>query len=176
MKSAEDIAAGFAELEGSCARLWAVTRLHPERSEARHPELSGWSALEHVAHAALANELIVRNLASLRAGAGPLVLAEGEPVPEALEMLARGEIPRGRAQSPRMVRPPARIDRALLEDWLRAGESGFRLHAQASEELARAPGRVPHQLLGPLSAALWVRFAAVHTRHHLAIVDQLLEA
>ena len=33
-----------------------------------------------------------------------------------------------------------------------------------------------HQLLGPLSAALWVRFAAVHTRHHLLITREMLSA
>ena len=36
--------------------------------------------------------------------------------------------------------------------------------------------KIPHQLLGPLDAPEWLRFARVHTEHHLAIVDELLSA
>jgi hypothetical protein len=35
---------------------------------------------------------------------------------------------------------------------------------------------VPHQILGPLTAARWVRFAAMHTRHHLDIAREVLAA
>ena len=174
MNSAQDIAAGFAELELACACLRAIEALDPARGELRRPELSGWSALEHVAHVALANELIVRNLHSLISGGGPLVQAAGEPAQGALNVLESGVIPRGQAQSPRMVRPPTRIDRALLVDWLATSEQGFGHFSGQIEIVARAPGRVPHQLLGPLTAAQWVRFASIHTRHHLAIAEQVL--
>jgi hypothetical protein len=169
-----DIAADFAELERALVRLREIAALPPERAEARRPEISGWSALEHVAHVALANELIVRNLHGIASGAGLLVRTEGEPVPGALEILESGVIPRGRAQSPRMVRPPARIDRALLAEWMETGAAGFAKHAEQIEVLATATGRIPHQLLGPLKAPQWVRFAAIHTRHHLAIANQVL--
>lgn len=129
--------------------------------------------LEHTAHAALANELIVRNLENLLSGTGLLVVATGEPVPGALDILESGVIPRGRAQAPRMVRPPTVIDRALLEEWLAFSEQGFARLAPEHARLAAAPGRIPHQLLGPLTAPLWVRFAAVHTRHHLEIAAGL---
>jgi len=169
-----DLAADFAELERGLARLRVIAGLQAERTEARRPEISGWCALEHVAHVSLANELIVRNLESLVAGAGLLVQSGGEPVPGALEILESGVIPRGRAQSPRMVRPPARIDRALLAEWLATAETGFASFAAQPERIAAASGRIPHQLLGPLSAPQWVRFAMVHTRHHLAIADAVL--
>ena len=170
-----DLAADFADLELALPRLRALADLPVEIGLRRRPEISGWSPLEHVAHVSLANELIVRNLDNLAAGTGILVVASGEPIPGALEMLESGKIPRGRAQSPRMVRPPATIDRALLDEWLATAEHGFRRLAADRSRLERAPGRIPHQLLGPLTAPWWVRFAAVHTRHHLAIADALLE-
>lgn len=169
-----DIAADFAQLQRAYARLRAIASMPAELAELRRPEISGWSALEHVAHVALANELIVRNLHSLFAGEGPLVQLNGEPRPGALEILESGVIPRGLAQSPRMVRPPSRIDRALLGDWLSTGELGFVHFAASSELLSAAPGRIPHQMLGPLTAPQWARFAAIHTRHHLAIADLVL--
>ncbi|MBK8181211.1 MAG: DinB family protein [Planctomycetes bacterium] len=168
------IAADFADLAAACERLREVSRLSAPLSTKQRPEISGWCALEHVAHVALANELIVRNLESLSTGHGALLQAGGEPVPGALEMLAAGVIPRGRAQSPRMVRPPSRIDPLLLADWLATGEQGFARFAREVASLAQARGKIPHQLLGPLDAPQWVRFARVHTRHHLAIVEALL--
>lgn len=173
-RTVEQIAADFAALQRACERLRAIEALPEETSLRRRPEISGWSALEHIAHVSLANELIVRNLDNLLAGSGLLVVAEGEPVPGALEVLESGRIPRGTAQAPRMVRPPAAIDRELLDDWLRTGEQGFARLAREPQRLAQATGRVPHQLLGPLTAPLWVRFAAVHTAHHLEIAELVL--
>jgi hypothetical protein len=174
MSPARALAADFAELAAALERLREIAGLSPALAELRREEVSGWSALEHVAHVALANELIVRNLESLASGHGLLVQEGGEPVPGALEILASGVIPRGRAQSPRMVRPPARIDRTLLADWLATGERGFARFARETDSLAAARGKVPHQLLGPLDAPQWVRFGAIHTRHHLAIAEQVL--
>ena len=42
--------------------------------------------------------------------------------------------------------------------------------------LRAAPRAIPHQLLGDLSAVEWVRFARVHTAHHLVILDEVLAA
>ena len=176
MIPAVDVASDFAELERACARLREIAAMPAEVADHRRLEVSGWSALEHVSHVALANELIVRNMHSLVAGEGLLVQHSGEPSSGALEVLASGMIPRGQSQSPRMVRPPARIDRALLAEWLASGEVGFAKFAREPELLRRAKARVPHQLLGPLTAAQWVRFAWIHTRHHLAIVELVLGA
>ncbi len=169
-----DLAQDFTDLERALARLRAIEALPANLAEHRKPQISGWCALEHIAHVALANELIVRNLASLISGKGLLVIASGEPVPGALEVLSSGRIPRGTAQAPRMVRPPAKIDRALLNEWLQTAEQGFSSLAREPQALLAAPGRIPHQLLGPLTAPLWVRFAALHSLHHLEIADLVL--
>lgn len=138
------------------------------------PAISGWSAEQHVAHLTLANELVLRNLKNLARGEGLLVQRGARPSPEATALLAAGAIPRGRAQSPRMVRPPEVIERELLLGWLADGVRGY-------AELDPAGLRdddvcVPHQLLGPLNGVHWMRFALVHTRHHLVIAREVLSA
>lgn len=137
------------------------------------PSISAWSPEQHLAHLALANELIARNLSSLAAGSGPLVLQSGEPSPEVLAIFATGVIPRGRAQSPRMVVPPPQVERAFLLDWLAGNRRDFQALEPQCELLKAATGRVRHQTLGPLSAPLWLRFAALHTGHHLAIACEI---
>jgi hypothetical protein len=138
------------------------------------PAVSAWDAEHHVAHVALANELVLRNLHSLAAGAGALVQRGGEPIPQAHELMASGAIPRGRAQSPRMVRPPERVDPALLRQWLDEARAGYR--ALDPRAVVASEFKIPHQLLGPLDAVQWLRFAAVHTRHHLVIAREVLAA
>jgi hypothetical protein len=136
--------------------------------------VSGWSREQHLAHVALANELVLRNLRSLAAGAGPLVVHGATSLPLASEVLARGVLPRGEAQAPRMVRPPERIDRALLAQWLADGRTA--LAALDPRTLHAGGAHVPHQLLGPLDGPQWARFALVHTRHHLGIVAEIAAA
>lgn len=138
------------------------------------PTSSGWSSEQHLAHVALANELVLRNLKSLATGQGILLVRGGEPHPRALELLAAGRLPRGEAQAPRMVRPPERVQRELLAQWLADGRAALEELEPAS--LGRNELRIPHQVLGPLDAPQWARFAVVHTRHHLAIVDEILES
>jgi len=138
------------------------------------PDRSGWSPVQHLAHVTLANERVLANLAALLAGTGLLVMRGGEPHPMARGLLAAGKLPRGEAQAPRMVRPPERVDRAMLAQWLAEGEAAVR----ALDPARLVPGelKIPHQLLGPLDAPEWLRFARVHSEHHLAIVDELLSA
>jgi hypothetical protein len=145
-----------------------------ERLARIEPAVSGGSAEQHLAHVALANELVLRNLKSLALGRGALVVAGGEPKAGVREILAGGRLPRGVAQAPRMVRPPAVIERELMLQWLADG----RRELQALDPRAIVPGslRVPHQLLGPLDAPEWLRFGVVHTRHHLGIAREVLVA
>lgn len=140
------------------------------------PQISGWSALHHAAHMTLANELILRNLASLSKGTGLLVVFEAAQKPEALAHLASGRLPRGRAQSPRMVLPPSDIDLPRAREW--AANVVTELDKLIPTLDTASPTRcfIPHQLLGPLDLAQWLRFGIVHTQHHLAIAREVLAA
>ena len=146
--------------------------LAPERLAAVAPAVSAWSSEQHLAHVALANELVLRNLKSLASGKGLLLVTGPESHPRAIAVLAEGRLPRGQAQSPRMVRPPERIERALLAQWL----ADARAALAELDPRALRPGdpKIPHQLLGPLDGPQWARFAVVHTRHHLVIAHEIL--
>ena len=136
--------------------------------------VSGWSALEHLAHIALANELTFRNVANLVNEKGALIVAEGEPSEDARAVLTAGSLPRGHAEAPRMVRPPRPVQRELLEQWIGDNLRDLDAMEEREDRIAGAPGFIPHQLLGPLSALAWLRFGAVHTLHHAAIIDDVL--
>lgn len=140
------------------------------------PPVSGWSAEQHLAHLALANELVCRNIKSLLRGSGALVQDEGDAPPEALAILVSGRLPRGAAQSPRMVRPPEEVRRDFLAEWLANNRLDFEQLAARTGEIEAAQKRIPHQVLGPLTAVRWVRFASMHTRHHLDIAREVLAA
>lgn len=148
-------------------------RAYPQLRSQR-AALSGWSAEEHIAHLALANELVLRNLGNLLKGSGLLVVQGGEAVPGALDLLRAGKLPRGEAQAPRMVRPPAKVDPVMLDQWLSEGRAGFA--ALDPARIASSGLKIPHQVLGPLDAPEWLRFAVVHTRHHLLIAGEVLSA
>lgn len=137
------------------------------------PAVSGWSAEQHLAHAALANELVLRNLKSLALGKGALVVEGGEPKPGVLEILESGKLPRG-AQAPRMVRPPEKIERELMLGWLADGRR--ELAALDPRTIRAGTLRIPHQILGPLDAVHWLRFGVMHTQHHLGIAREVLVA
>jgi hypothetical protein len=146
--------------------------LAPDVLAAVAPSCSGWSSEQHLAHVALANELVLRNLKSLAEGQGLLIVRGGEPLPGTLQVLATGRIPRGQAQAPRMVRPPARVQPELLRQWLADGRAA--LGALDPRTLVASELKIPHQVLGPLDAPQWARFGLVHTEHHLAIVREIL--
>ena len=165
--------AALAALSGWIDRVVAE---NPDALALRAPAVSGWSVEHQLAHASLANELCLKNVASLVKGSGMLLVRGGEPIEGTLAMLSAGAIPRGRAQSPRMVRPPDAIDRALLREWQTSNRREIARWTAAPGSVPRSAWRVPHQLLGPLDAAEWVRFAAVHTRHHLAIAAEIAGA
>lgn len=161
-----------ADLRAAYAEMRALAEGSAESLRALQPARSGWSGENHLAHACLANERVFANLKSLRAGQGLLIVRGGEPHPLARELLAAGRLPRGEAKAPRMVTPPARMEPGLLLQWL--GEGQALLTTLDPATVVASELKIPHQLLGPLDAPEWLRFARVHTRHHLAIVGELL--
>jgi hypothetical protein len=171
-----DPAAELGELERQLARLGERLALPPETLLAEAPEVSGWSTAAHVFHAVLACDLSLGNAAALARDAGKLVRGPQERRDEAQVILRAGSIPRGEAEAPRFVTPPARIDLDLARQLLEEVEGKRAGLAADLDALRAAPRTIPHQLLGDLTGPEWVRFARVHTDHHLVIVDEVLAA
>ncbi|MEM7310090.1 MAG: DinB family protein [Planctomycetota bacterium] len=164
-----------ARLRALLARISALFELPEERLRAPAPTVSGWSAAEHLFHVTLANDMSLKNVRNLADERGRLRRELEELDPRAVDILRRGRLPRG-TEAPRFVRPPAKPDLAIARDIhgdvLKAAEE---LEGRAPE-LAAAPLGIPHQALGVLTAAQWLRFARLHSAHHLGIVRSVLEA
>ncbi len=140
------------------------------------PAVSGWEIARHLFHLSLANELSLKNALALVNRKGLLIRPRQPLAAEASAVLEAGAIPRGLAQAPRFVTPPATFEPESVQTFARDARQ---LHEQVGrrlDELADAPDGIPHQLLGDLSAPLWLRFARTHTAHHLAIIDEIAAA
>ncbi len=84
--------------------------------------------------------------------------------------LTAGYIPRGRAQSPDVVRPPEVI---LTEDiYVQLQEARANINTL---NILDENTNFEHPYFGQLSKAQAIRFMEVHTKHHLKIVDDILE-
>ena len=171
-----DPAAELAALETSLAECAAFEREGGEHLDRVAPQVSAWSPAQHLYHLALATDLALANASGLARGTSSLAVEGREPNDLARQLFARGGFPRGRAEAPRMVRPPAEVERALLRSELERARASLVAVREVVDRLPSAPRRVPHQLLGALDALEWVRFARLHAEHHLAIVRDVRTA
>ncbi len=134
-----------------------------EETDVREPDVSGWSVHEHVEHVAVANNYFLTFLHRLSKGEGS---PEGRPRFLGRILLWTGFIPRGKGEAPDFVVPTGRGNvRALLE---RARDRFAALGPQT-----KGGNRLPHPFIGAVTARQWARFAEVHTRHHLKIINDI---
>ena len=169
-----DIPGEFRRLEEAFEAFEALRQEGPSICGARDPEVSGWSVEQHLFHIALATDLAFQHVRSLVAGKGRLIQAEGAIDPRAADVLQSDRTPRGAAQAPRMVTPDAEVDPEYLATELRMNREALQKLRELEVEIQAAPGWIPHQVLGPLAAKHWLRFAALHARHHWAIIRDVL--
>jgi hypothetical protein len=169
-----DAARNLAALEHLLQRVERVNALPRETLLARAPSISGWSAGEHAFHLILACDLSFRNATALLHDKGRLIREPEDRQDQALAILRRGRIPRGVASAPRFVRPPAKLTLELLHTLTGEVQQARAALADQPRALEEAPRAIPHQLLGDLSGCEWVRFARVHTAHHLLILREVL--
>ena len=169
MKPAQDLARLQKALDtANLCIAWPEDRLYV-KCEA----ISAWSPAQHLDHLARVLERVFKTLDVLEENTDPRILNLGHPHFVARMMLLSGWIPRGRGQSPDEVLPEPRPVRhrvrvALAE--LQQEAEGFVPRAQA---LLEAKGRLPYPLLGAFDASEWMRFAFIHTKHHLAIIAEI---
>lgn len=133
-------------------------------AQRNHP-VSGWSASEHLDH-------------TLKVATSILKVIR-EPKDEVLKpfnlvgriVLALGYIPRGRGKSPKsLVGTPARAEQLRSA----AAEVNALLAAMPADRMKGDRRVVMHPYFGGLNPARALRFAVIHTRHHLKIVDDVL--
>jgi len=162
-------ATSFAALERQFERLAGLLAEPPGRLDVVRPEVSLWSVGQQVDH-------VLKVLAVTR----QVIASERPPLARRINLagrvaLALNWLPRGVGKAPRAVLPEERPDRALGAA-LAAERAAWRELAGERELLARPEAIYPHPYFRGLTRAQAVRFAAVHTHHHLKIVDDILAA
>ncbi|MEL6712519.1 MAG: DinB family protein, partial [Planctomycetota bacterium] len=162
------------EAEGGDAEALAASVT--ETLKLRADSVSGWSVEQHLYHIALATDLAFRNVRSLVARKGRLIVEEGAIADEAAAVLRDRATRRGVANAPRMVTPDADVDPGFLAMELAGIRDGLEALRGSADGIRDAPHWIPHQILGPLAAPHWLRFATMHANHHLSIVDDVLAA
>ena len=140
------------------------------------PGVSGWSAAAHAHHVVLACYLSLRNASALLEGDDRFAREPVNRPDETQRILRAGAIPRGGAEAPPIVSPPPAPNLEEVQGLLDKATS---MHAAVTERLDAAPASsltIAHHELGDLNAVEWIRFARIHTQHHLEIIDEILAA
>ena len=136
----------------------------------RDSNVSGWSCGEHAGHLAMVScrvaARIERNLEE------PQRNVDGEWAEFTAAILEQGDFPRGAAKSPPEVDPSDRPREDFLPVLSEAERAWAEIGSKA-DRLPACPARFPHFVLGYLTSAEWVRFCALHTAHHLAVVRDI---
>jgi hypothetical protein len=167
---------GARELSSDLAKIeqqWNYVRdilESPDLYVLRNGEISGWSCGEHAGHVVLVTRWIASGIEqNLRE---PTRDADGAWAEPTESILVAGDFRRGAAESPPEVNTFGRDHEEFLPV-LPAAEAAWREIASKSNELPRCEARFPHFALGYLNSTEWVRFCALHTAHHLAVVRDL---
>lgn len=168
----EQISEGYREALAGRSAGWC--QLHPQDDERR------WGAQQVVEHVALALRSSARVVESR--------LERGRPTRQKSTLVQRivrlvvlriGRLPHG-VPAPPFVRPgllhwPAMNGQELAAA-LRAELEAVDALLDACEQRFREHPAAAHFLLGPLSAAEWRKFHAIHCRHHLKQLERIAAA
>ncbi|MHC5009854.1 MAG: DinB family protein [Planctomycetota bacterium] len=166
-------AADARALGAALNRLSEILHRPEERLYLRVPAVSAWSPAQQVEHILLALDGILGFIRTLQTGGDEKIQPQGSPRLAGRVVLWTGWIPRGRAEAPDFVVPELQPPRPMLRENLASvlEKSCQTLGHPAALQGIR--GTWPHPLLGNFSASQWLRFARIHTEHHLSIIDDI---
>lgn len=89
-------------------------------------------------------------------------------------LLGAGEIPRGRGVAPDFTRAEPAVTAKEIRESLDTARAKWNALAERTDELASVTSTFPHHHLGPMRPSQWTHFIAIHTAHHLKIIDDIL--
>ncbi len=146
----------------------------PEWFDLRASHVSGWSVGEQIAHIVLSLGAIATQIS--RALRKPADSEGSGPNRMGRMILDSGVFPRGKAQAPEIVGPDKAGDALETRKLLRRTRQKWDDIESRTGEIATSQAVVRHDLLGDFTASDWVKFAPIHTNHHLQIVRDIIVA
>ncbi len=163
----------FAQALDLSQQLLSLSEQAEERLTLQSARVSAWSVAQHLDHLAQANRLcadaIARILDSPPSGPEPGLTLAGHAV------LLTGRIPRGRGSAPSAT-VPSTASTSETRNRLREAHQAVTAIGERLGDLDGAQGRLGHPALGGFTAFQWLRFIAIHTRHHLKIIKDIQRA
>jgi hypothetical protein len=141
----------------------------PKQRQATASTVSGWSVGEHLHHTTLVNTAILRQMQQWLTG--DLETRQGTPNMAGRLVLWLGRLPRGRGRSPAAFVPERTVE---VVDAFRESQAHLEALGPDLDALRQCSGGLPHPALGVLAAPQWLRFARIHSEHHLAIIRDIL--
>ena len=167
-----------ADLDGIVAALAKVEEHALDAAAVAHIDtpISKWSVGQHLHHVALVTGTIATFVKSILRGRGEPGFPDPEQAAAARAIFETGRIPRGKAKAPEGAIPEAAPDGDLIRAAVEKARDCWSSLLDQHAEMENCIGRLPHPALGPLTAAEWARFTAVHAEHHLRIVEEILSA
>lgn len=159
----------FAALDAQFERLARLLDEPPARLGVVRPAVSRWSVGQQIDHVLKVLQVTRQVIASERPPLVRRINLAGRLA------LALNWLPRGVGKAPQAVLPDERSASALGQA-LAAEQAAWRELAGQRALLARPEAIYPHPYFRGLTRAEAVRFACVHTHHHLKIVDDILAA
>lgn len=135
--------------------------------------VSLWSPAEHLYHLAVANKLMLGNIETLYVGEDSSILKKGGPNWNGKLIFLFGKIPRGKGKAPAILKPN---DDLLKDDVIREITESKKSMAFVGSKLPAlldVKGRLAHPNLGEFNAVQWLRFAVIHSNHHLRIIKEI---
>jgi hypothetical protein len=160
----------LARLEERVRAAAAILDWPDERLYLRIPSVSGWSPAQQLDHVLLSLALMFDRVETLEVGCSESIRPSGSPGLVGQIILLTGWIPRGRADAPASVHPDPRPVRARLRGTLATEARRTTALRERAASLGGVQGTLEHPILGAFGVPQWLRFADVHTKHHLAIV------
>lgn len=135
------------------------------RLTASNPRVSAWSVGQQLHHVLLATNGIARALTDSVPGA-----RRPDFNPLRWAVLLAGDFPRGRGRAPKNAWPSDDVTEGELRGLLASGRD-------ALDRAARAHPHAwwRHFAFGVMRRDAAIRFLHIHNRHHLKIVDEILE-
>ena len=132
----------------------------------RSKHVSDWSIGQHIEHVAKATSAFAVTLLRHRSSSLPL-----DENPWKSVLLERGVFPRGVVEAPKFTLPGERTDRSVLETLLLKTRNRISKLQDLSPDVA-----ANHHYLGTMQRDEAIAFMAIHLRHHISIIEDILDA
>lgn len=154
----------------------AILAAPPEKLVARKEEVSLWNPIQQIRHVGWANAAIFERLLLIADGAGEGIVLTGGPRFAGWITLTLCFIKKGVAKSPQHLVPEPNCTLEQATEAFEKSKRALAAIAPRLDAITASKARFTHPRLGSLNGSQWLKFARIHTNHHVRIAEKVLNA